>query len=94
MTLSSTEVLFFLFIYFCLGRSFLSLENVYIRSGFSGCGTWAVGARAPVIVAHGLSCSMACGDIPRPGIKPVSPALQGTFITSGPPGKPDIPPLT
>ena len=27
-------------------------------------------------------------DLPRPGIKPVSPALQGRLLTTGPPGKP------
>ena len=26
-------------------------------------------------------------DLPRPGIKPVSPALAGRFLTTGPPGK-------
>ena len=26
-------------------------------------------------------------DLPRPGIKPVSPALAGGFLTTGPPGK-------
>ena len=36
----------------------------------------------------GLSCYTACGIlVPRPGIEPVPPALQGTFITTGPPGK-------
>ena len=36
----------------------------------------------------GLNCSTACGIfIPRPGIKPISPGLQGRFLTSGPPGK-------
>ena len=35
-----------------------------------------------------LSCSAACGIyVPRPGIEPVSPALQGGFLTTGPPGK-------
>ena len=29
--------------------------------GFSCCGAQALGARASVIVAHGLSCSTACG---------------------------------
>ena len=28
------------------------------------------------------------GDLPYPGIKLVSPALAGTFLTTGPPGKP------
>ena len=27
-------------------------------------------------------------DLPRRGIKPVSPALEGEFLTTGPPGKP------
>ena len=26
-------------------------------------------------------------DLPRAGITPVSPALAGTFLTTGPPGK-------
>ena len=41
-----------------------------------------------VIVAHRLSCS-ATGmwDLPRPGLKPVSPALAGRFLTTPPPGK-------
>ena len=41
-------------------------------------------------MAHGLSCSTACGmwDLPRPGIEPVSPALAGGFLTTAPPGKP------
>jgi len=26
-------------------------------------------------------------DLPRPGSEPVSPALQGGFLDSGPPGK-------
>ena len=28
------------------------------------------------------------GDLPTPGIKPVSPALAGGFFTAEPPGKP------
>ena len=41
-----------------------------------------------VVVAHGPSCSAACGDLPRPGLEPVSPALAGRFSTTAPPGKP------
>ena len=36
-------------------------------SGFSCCGAWALGARASVVVAHGLSCSVACGILPDQG---------------------------
>ena len=31
------------------------------------------------------------GDLPNPGIKPVSPALAGRFFTTEPPGKPICP---
>ena len=30
------------------------------------------------------------GDLPRPGIKPMSPAFVGGFFTSEPPGKPTL----
>ena len=45
------------------------------------CGTQAaehLGSAGPV--AYGIL-------VPRPGIKPVSSALQGRFSTTGPPGK-------
>ena len=35
----------------------------------------------------------APGDLPDPGIKPVSPALAGTFFTTEPPGRPLFIPL-
>ena len=37
---------------------------------------------------HRLSCPTAYGLlVPRPGMKPVSPAVEGKFLTTGPPGK-------
>ena len=45
----------------------------------------------PLVVAHGLSSSSACGIlVPRPGIEPMSSALQGGFLTTGPPEKSPI----
>ena len=39
-------------------------------------------------MAHGLICSMVYVIlVPRPGIEPVSPELQGRFLNTGPPGK-------
>ena len=39
-------------------------------------------------VARVLSCPKACGIlVPQPGIEPTSPALEGRFPTTGPPGK-------
>ena len=54
---------------------------------FSSCSS-----RAP---DHGLTSCGTCAwwprdtwDLPRLGTKPLSPALPGTFLTTGPPGKP------
>ena len=73
---------------------------VYLAASGLCCVTWVlslrcmdslVGAhvrqsRGSVVRAHGLSCSTACGIlVPRPGITPTSPALQGRFLTTGPP---------
>ena len=33
---------------------------------------------------HGMACGIL---VPQPGIKPASPALEGRFLTTGPPGK-------
>ena len=41
-----------------------------------------------LISAHRLRSSAACGIIvPQPWFEPLSPALQGRFLTTGPPGK-------
>ena len=55
---------------------------------------WSTGSKragsrraGSVVVAHGLSCSAACRNLPGPGLKPVSPALTGRFLTTVPPGK-------
>ena len=38
-----------------------------------------------VVVALGLSCSLACGIlVPQSEIEPKSPALAGRFLTTGP----------
>ena len=62
--------------------------------GFSFCRAWALGMWASVVVALRLN---SCGtqaqllrgmwDLPGPGLKPVSPALAGGFLTTAPPGK-------
>ena len=56
----------------CCGmQAFLSLQRV-------GC----------LVVARRPSCPVACGTlVPRPGIEPMFLALEGRFLTTGPPGK-------
>ena len=40
------------------------------------------------VATRGLSCPAACGIlVPRPGIEPTSPTLEGGFLTTGSPGK-------
>ena len=46
-------------------------------------GTWALG-----VVTHGVSDSAGMRDLPGPGIEPMSPALEGRFLTTEAPGKP------
>ena len=45
---------------------------------------WSTGS---LVLAHGLSFSSACGNLPGPGTEPVSPALAGGFFIIEPPGK-------
>ena len=47
--------------------------------GCSCCGTQTLG--------HKGLAALHMWELPRPGIKPVSPALVGGFLTTGPPGK-------
>ena len=46
---------------------------------------WELRHSGSVVAARRLSCFVAIGIlVPRPGIKSMSPALQGTFLTTGP----------
>ena len=94
----------YLFIYGCVGPSFLCEGFLYLRRAGA---TLHRGARAshyrrPLLLAeHRLQTRRlsSCGsraqllrgmwDLPRPGLEPVSPALAGRLSTTAPPGKPD-----
>ena len=75
----------------CIGFSlqwFLFLRSMGSRhAGFHSCGWWAL-EHSSVVVAHRLSCSVACGIFLDQGSNPVSPALAGRSLTTVPPGKP------
>ena len=88
-------VLFLIFIYLswlhwvllaARGLSLLAAESAARGAspwaGFSHCGARAPGLQRPW--CEGLA---ALWHLPRPGVKPVSPALAGRFPTTGPPGK-------
>ena len=53
--------------------------------GFLCCRAWAPGLQE-LSLRPQLPCDMC--DLLRPGIKPMSLALQGRFLSTGPPGKP------
>ena len=85
--------LFFFLIYFIyLAASGLSCSTRDLHCNMRDLSLQHTGSSSPragsVVVAHGLSCHAACGIlVPRPGIEPESPALEGGFLTTGPPGK-------
>lgn len=54
---------------------------------FSCCRTWALGLMGSIVVAHELSCSVACGIFLNQGSNLCPPALAGRFLTTGPPEK-------
>ena len=61
--------------------------SVVVARQLSSCGSWVLerrlstcGARAQLL--RGMQ------DLPGPGLKPMSPALAGGFLTTVPPGKP------
>ena len=61
---------------------------VYLAALGFNCWSWDLWCTGSVVEACGLSCSAACGILdPRQGIELVSPALEGRFLTTGPPGK-------
>ena len=70
------------------GLLFIAVCRLLIVVASLCCGARALGVQASVVVVHGLSCSVACGiDLPGPGLKPVTLALAGRFLTAAPPGK-------
>ena len=68
-------------LYSCGMQSLEHADSVTVIHSLSICGFSS-------LVVHWLSCSATYGFlVPWPGIKPVSPALEGKFLTTGPAGK-------
>ena len=91
----------FVFVYMFLLKEFFSScsGSLLLHRPFWSCAEWGLlsscGVQAPGYVgsgvgAHGLSCSVAWGGLPGPGLEPVSLALAAGFLASGPPGKPCV----
>ena len=62
------------------------MDSLVVVCRLSSCGVQA--PEHAEVARHGLSCSEAYGILVSwPGIKPMSPALDGRFLTTEPPGK-------
>ena len=75
----------------CSKQGLLSSCGVWAShcSGLSCCGAQALGYVSSTVVVHRLIRPVACGIlVPRPGTEPMSPALAGGFLITGPPRKP------
>lgn len=55
--------------------------------GFSCLQAQALKGKCSIVASQGLSCPGTCVIlVPQPQIQPASPALEGGFSTTGPPG--------
>ena len=71
--------------FFCCGPQALGVQvSVVATHGLGSCGSRALECG---LGSHGTWTQLPCSmwDLPRPGIEPVSPALPGGFLTTGPP---------
>ena len=59
------------------------------HAGFSSCGSWALECRCSSCGTGALLLLSMC-NLPRPGLKPMSPALTGRFLTTAPPGESQV----
>ena len=66
----SGSFFFFLIYFFGAALGLCCCVRASHCGGFSCCGAWALGTQASVVVAHGLSCSAACGILPDQGSNP------------------------
>ena len=74
-------------------KSLMSAVHVCLVMSDSFATPWTVACQAPLFIGFprqecwsGLPFASP-GDLPDPGIEPVSPALAGGFFTTGPPAK-------
>ena len=82
--------LFSYFLFIWLRRALAAAHGIFIVvHGFlSSCGARVPVCTGLVLATHGLSCPTACEILVfPPGIKPASPAFEGGFLSTGPPGK-------
>ena len=71
---------------YCRAQVLGTWASVVVVHGLSSCGSWALEVR---LFSYGTQVQLLRGmwDLPGPGLKPVSPALAGRFLTTVPPWK-------
>ena len=70
----------------CRARALGEQVSVVVARGLSSCGLRALECRLSSCGAWALLLR-GMWDLPGPGLKPMSPALAGGFLTTAPPGK-------
>ena len=63
------------------------VASLVAEHGLWGIRASVVAVHGLTVVAHGLSCPYGMWNLPGLGIEPMSPALAGRFLTTGPPEK-------
>ena len=82
----------YLFIWLCQVLVVAHGIFVAVPGLLSSCGVQDSECAGSVVVARRLSCPAARRIlVSQPGIKPESPALEGSFLTTGPSGIVDLP---
>ena len=83
------SILYFLYIFLALlGLVVAHGLFVTVHRLLSNCGLWAPECTGSVVEVLEPGCPAACGIlVPWPRIEPSSPALEGRFLTTRPPGK-------
>ena len=71
----------------CRARALGAWASLVVVRGLSSCGSQALECRLRSCGARALLLR-GMWDLPGPGLKPVSPALAGGFLTTAPRGKP------
>ena len=70
----------------CGARALGTWASVVVARRLGSCGSWALECRLSSCDTR-AQLLRGMWDLPGPGIKPMSPALAGGFLTTAPPGK-------
>ena len=88
LIVAQNQLLIILFLYLCVPTLKCGMWDLWFPRGLPSCGEGAPEVHGLSSSVWRLSFSLACGIlVTQPGTEPASAALQGRFLTTGPPGK-------